>query len=557
MHCKVFIINKLNHLLRRSVVVVSLFICPLIAAKAQTFDYFPDSTKKALATLPESLHDSIYEVKGSEYYAQFNPIGYNRALDCFNRGLTLAEKYQHKDWIMELTHDIGAVYDAQADNPEKTLYYYKKVYELSEDGDERQKITLAYDVAHAYNLLRDSANSMQYLNYLKRGNEIYKNDNLLRNKILLLRAYLSMKNNNMRDFVPLFESIDTGLSYKNGRFPYGRYLAICAWHYAFEKGNYPKAIERIQLELKNNATDSSILMAYLGAAYARTGDYQNAYFWAEKLNTYDELNRKRTLQKDLKVKLLQTDNELKEREKALKEREIKLLLVGFVTTLLLMSIALFYWSANYKKKKILAERNAEKDVLINEIHHRVKNNLQLLYGLAKLQLPTIKDEKAKSLWQKHLSQLQAMTLVNEKLYAGEGIASLSVKTFVTDILHHFEHIFPNVAPLSIDAQIDEKLVINPDFAVSFGLILSELVTNSYKYAFPNVEKPLLKITISNEKEQGINVHYTDFHTLADPSVIEKKQVGGSALIRDLTRQLKGKLSVTNEPYLIYQFDFMT
>jgi two-component sensor histidine kinase len=554
---KIFIINELSKILKRLVVMVSLFICPLISAKGQIFDYFPDSTKKALTVLPESEHDSIYEIQGSEYYAQFNAIGYNRALDCFNKGLSLAEKYQHKNWIIELTHDIGAVYDAQADSPEKTLYYYKKVYELAMDGDDRLKITLAYDVAHAYNLLRDSANSMQYLAYLKIGNEVFKNDNLLRNKTLLLRAYLSMKNNNIRDFVPLFESIDTSLTYKNGRFPYGRYFAICAWHYAFEKGDYPKAIERIQLELASNTTDSSILMSYLGAAYARSGNFQNAYFWAEKLNTYDEVNRKRLLQKDLKVKLLQTDNELKEKEKALKVRENKLLLGGFVTTLLLMSIALFYWSANYRKKKILVERNAEKDVLINEIHHRVKNNLQLLYGLAKLQLPTIKDENAKSLWQKHLSQLQAMTLVNEKLYAGEGIASLSVKTFVMDILHHFEHIFPNVPPLSIDAEIDEKLLINPDFAVSFGLILSELVTNSYKYAFPNIENPRLKITVSNEKKNEINVQYTDFHTLADPSVIEKKQVGGSALIRDLTRQLKGKLSITNDPYLIYQFDFTT
>jgi two-component sensor histidine kinase len=552
---KSFIFNTIYAQVRLPFLTILLCFYGILPSKAQVFDYLPDSIKQALAGLPESVHDSIYEVTGSEYYAQFSAIGYNRALDCFNKGLVLAEKYKHKSWVIELTHDIGTVYDAQADDPEKVLYYYKKAYDLSVNAEAKMKVALTYDVAHAYNLLQDSANSMTYLSYLTNNNEVNKSDSLFRNKVILLTAYLSMKNKNIREFIRLFESIDTTLTYKNGRFPYGRYFAICAWHYAFEKGEYSKAIERIQYELATNATDSSILMSYLAAAYARSGNFEKGYEWAERLNTFDALNRKKITQKDLTVNLLRTDNILKEKEKLLKERENKLLLIGFITTLLLSSIAVFYWRANYKSRKILAERNAEKDVLINEIHHRVKNNLQLMYGLAKLQLPTIKDENARALWQKHLGQLQAMTLVNEKLYAGEGIASLSLKTFTLEILQHFEQIFPHQGPLSINAQIDEKLVVNADFAVSFGLILSELVTNSYKYAFPNTENPRLNITILADKTEGILFNYTDFHKLEDPSVLAQKQTGGSALIRDLTRQLKGNLTINNDPYLEHRFIF--
>jgi two-component sensor histidine kinase len=555
--CKVFFIKHLSPFLLRLLSAIFLSFYCFSTIKAQPFDYLPDSTKTALKTLPESLHDSIYEVKGSEYYAQFNAENYGRALDCYNKGLALAEKYQHKMWILELTHDIGAVYDAQGDNPDKVLDYYKRANDMAANlnlGDD-YKLPLAYSLAHAYNLLHDSTNSMRLLNYLKKSDAIYQNQPKLHQKYILLMAYLSMKNNNISDFKRHFEAIDTSIKFQNGRFPYGRYYAVCVWRYAFEKGNYEKAIETIQLELKNNATDSSLLMNYLASAYARSDNYQKAYEWADKLNQFDAKHLKESVRKDLTVNLLQTEIGFKEREAALKSKENKILLIGFLTTLLLSSIALYFWRANYKSKKELVQRNAEKDVLINEIHHRVKNNLQLLYGLAKLQLPTIKDEKAKALWQKHLTQLQAMSLVNEKLYAHEGLAALSIKTFIMDILQHFEKIFPLKGPLSINAKIDENLIVNADFAVSFGLIFSELITNSYKYVFQNTENPRLDLSISTDKNNKLKVNYTDFGQLKDPSVYASKQTGGAALIRDLTRQLKGDVTIDYEPYLAYEFNF--
>jgi two-component sensor histidine kinase len=554
---KVFIFNCLVPRFIRFIVAVSLCFYCFRTIKAQSFDYFPDSTKAALKTLPESEHDSIYEMKGSEYYAQFNAEGYSRALDCYNKGLLLAEKYDHKMWIMELTHDIGAVYDGQGDHPDKVLDYYKRTYDMAKilNLGEDYKMPLSYGVAHAYNLLNDSANSMRYLNYLKKSDELYKNEPKMRNRYTLLMAYLSMRNNNINNFKKHFEAIDTSMKFQNGRFPYGRFYAVCSWRYAFEKGNYDKAIEAIQFELKNDATDSSLLMNYLANAYARSNNYPKAYEWADKLNAFDANHMKESVRKDLKVNLLQTEIEFKEKEAALKTKQNKILLICFLTTFILAGIAIYYWHANYKSNKELAQRNAEKDVLINEIHHRVKNNLQLLYGLAKLQLPTIKDGNAKLLWQKNLTQLQSMALVNEKLYANEGFDLMSIKTFTMDILAHFEKIFPDRGPLSIDAKIDDNLVVNANFAVSFGLILSELATNSYKYAFENVENPRLSIVIHQEKDNHITFDYTDFYKLEDPSVLYTKQTGGAALIRDLTRQLKGELTLKNEPYLVYDFNF--
>jgi two-component sensor histidine kinase len=148
-----------------------------------------------------------------------------------------------------------------------------------------------------------------------------------------------------------------------------------------------------------------------------------------------------------------------------------------------------------------------------------------------------------------------MSLVNERLYNMEGVGDVYLKTFVQDILTHFGQIFPIEHPLSMEHKMDENVVVSADFAVSFGLLLSELVVNSYKYAFPNNAKPALNLSISIEKDSVLHFEYTDFGKVEAPSVFQTKQIGGVTLIQDLTRQLKGNMVIHHEPHLFYTFSF--
>jgi two-component sensor histidine kinase len=527
------------------------------AASGQIPTFLPDSTKKALVILPETEHASMYAVIGSSYYAQFTKEGYSRALDCFREGLRLAEKYKQETLAVDLFYAIGTVYDASGDEPDKILYYYKQALERALKADPNAVVgAFQYSVAHAYTLLHDSTNALFYLRFIERHiEEIADKKSEQFQKGTLLVAYLTMKNNNIPAFLKRFEAVDRSFSFKDGRFPYGRFFAICSWRYAFEKGNYDEAIKAILFELNNHTTDSLVLMQFVASAYARKGDFQNAYAWS---NTFIECNRVQTklaTDKDLTVNLLRTDNVVKEKEKALKEQENRWLFIGLLLVSLLTAVAVYFWWANYKSRKELAMRNAEKGLLINEIHHRVKNNLQLLYSLTKLQLPTIQDGAAKLLWQKHLSQLKAMSLVNEKLYNTEGVTSVPIQPFISDILTHFDGIFKTPYALNSTETRGDDLDMSVDFSVSFGLILAELVTNSYKYAFPTAENPRLDLQILKGTDGSITFKYTDFGQMSDPSVFESKKTGGAALMRDLTRQLKGKLTIETEPHLTFCFVF--
>lgn len=197
----------------------------------------------------------------------------------------------------------------------------------------------------------------------------------------------------------------------------------------------------------------------------------------------------------------------------------------------------------------LQERNTHIEVLMNELSHRVKNNLQLLYSLNKLQLPTLPSGPAKSLLQDNISRIRAMILVNENFRNTTTSQIFRLETFVTDIVDHSASIFDPQQRVIIRNRIDPDLVLEARLGLPFGLILSELVTNSYKHAFDGHDTPEISIDIQSDQNH-ISFRYAD-NGLG--MVNKGTHSFGVQLIDDLTRQLKGKVSVVDANGLTYYF----
>jgi two-component sensor histidine kinase len=565
--CKMYLNRVLSQYFTSNIACFKILVClfylfSINSIKAQTLDFIPDSVKIALGNLPESQYDSLYYDLGSAFYAQYNDEGYSRALACFCRGLAYSEKYKNQLYIREGNFLIGTVYDAYKEDPEKIVYYFKKAYDMAVAmKDEGSILGLSYNVSHAYNIQGDSLNSMRYIGVFDSIRRLDSKSSFW-NRGGLLVAYIEVKNKDINGFLKTFEGIDKNYKYVDGNQPLARYFAICSALYAFEKGNYDNAIKTLHKTLSSNPTDSAILMQYLDQSYARSGDMAHGYEWMVKLDKFN--GRKLTLsaRKGLVVNLLKTDNALQEKENELlelekksKEKENSLLLFGMIFFVFATGIVAWFWYDNFKDKKELAKRNAEKALLVQEIHHRVKNNLQLLYGLAKLQLPTITDQNARDLWQKNLIQLKSMSLVNEKLYNTEGVASVVIKDFVLEILAYYRQIFPSES-LKIQTNIPEDLIVEADFAIPFGLILTELITNSYKHGLTS-DNPNLSIELIKTQDKRIEFNYVDSGKVEDVSIILNKKTGGSALIKDLVRQLKGTMTLKNDNNLTYNILFPT
>ncbi len=533
--------------------VVANFFVITPSVKGQVLAFLPDSVKNILAQLPESKHDSIYKKWGATLYLNGSLESNSQALDCFKKALELGEKYNHYALFVDAHQCIGSVYDAKNEMPDLMLYYFKKAYDLSSKLPDSVRLMYAFDVSHAYSRLHDTVQCMNYLTIMKNlGDKLYEKGSENWDNLSLKLATMALNTQGVPTFLQLFKDVNKNRNYKNGRFPYHNYFVFGSHRYYSELGNYDKAINILKDELKINTKDTSVITHTLAKTYAQKGNFEEAYKWDEIHIDYKFRNRKTTQDNELVIKLLKTENEVKEKEKQFKEKQNIYLIWGLFFASLAIGVSAYFWRKNHKSKIELTKRNAEKELMVYEIHHRVKNNLQLLYSLAALQLPTIIDEKARDLWHKNLVQLKTMGLVNEKLYNTEGVTSFELKEFIPELIEHFKVLKRNDLSPSFQIDLQGDLNVRADFAVPFGLILSELITNTYKHVH---SEAVIQITLSREKDNKLAFQYTDNGKMLDLSILTNKKIGGSALIKDLVRQLRGKFSISNENNLQYNFAF--
>ena len=186
----------------------------------------------------------------------------------------------------------------------------------------------------------------------------------------------------------------------------------------------------------------------------------------------------------------------------------------------------------------------EKDAFSREIHHRVKNNLNVILGLFYLQSEQIKDQPdVYGLFQESMSRIKTMSIIHEQLYNHEEYATIDLDHYITllsdTICTTFAHDNPQV---SLEVAI-ETIKIDVDKAVACGLVVNELLTNSLKYAFDKIEHP--QITIDGMQKDGIvNLRLQD-NGIGLPSNFDIDQANtlGIQLVKTLTQQLNGQVDV--------------
>ena len=189
----------------------------------------------------------------------------------------------------------------------------------------------------------------------------------------------------------------------------------------------------------------------------------------------------------------------------------------------------------------------EKEVLIKEIHHRVKNNMQIVSSLLFLQTQFIHDPEMLERLQDSQDRIRSMALVHEKLYQSKDLSSIDFKDYLESLTQHIANTYRN--PL-IRVEIDtdpEGVQLGIDTAVPLGLIVNELVSNTFKHAFAAGQRGLVSIHLT-VKPSGNTLEVTD-----DGKGIEHTEIAhyeetslGMQLVGALTQQLQGSLAICNE-----------
>lgn len=230
--------------------------------------------------------------------------------------------------------------------------------------------------------------------------------------------------------------------------------------------------------------------------------------------------------------------------------------IWFTLLCVFIFIALFQYLKNNQLNTLL--QSANKDVanknqqleanllkiqiLIKEIHHRVKNNMQIISSLLNMQRNDQKNDSVVAALDESKRRIQSMALVHQKLYETEDLSHIKVKEYIEQLVDSVESTLTQntTAPIK-NINVPDDWVFNIDTMIPLGLILNELITNSYKYAFEINKENSISVSIS-QKGPYFQLTYSDNGT-GIPDEIDFKNSGtlGLELIHILTEQLEGKI----------------
>lgn len=293
-------------------------------------------------------------------------------------------------------------------------------------------------------------------------------------------------------------------------------------------------------------------------AYEAAGDFKNAFKFSKEFQMLKDSMV--SLEKNKTVQNLQTRYETEKKEARITAQQADLtrstkekwmLGAGLV---LLAGLAGLFWQQRHKTQVANLElavsneeiqlKNQKLDLLMRELHHRVKNNLQLVSSLLRLQSRQINDEGASAAIKAGQLRVEAMSLIHQRLYREEGITLVNMQEFTIDLVEKIAFAFGHSME-TFSQEIDfHPADLDVDKAMPISLILNELLTNSFKYAFAQTPHPAIRISLRALGEK-LRLHYAD-NGAGLPAEAARSSAFGSKLITSLSGQLDGEPRQWNE-----------
>jgi len=186
----------------------------------------------------------------------------------------------------------------------------------------------------------------------------------------------------------------------------------------------------------------------------------------------------------------------------------------------------------------VALQNEEKTVMLKEIHHRVKNNLQVITSLLRLQSGEINDEESKYKFEETINRVRSMAHIHERMYKSENLSKIDLENYIESLAEDLIHSYNINKRISLTVEC-EIIEVHPKALVSLALIFNELISNSLKHAFDQAEKPIISIDLRMEVDDKVELYYSDNGAWK----MRQKKSFGLELIDSLTDQLSGTLEI--------------
>lgn len=534
-----------------------------------------------------------------------------KAFLCYEQSLGILKSIQNQDLIPVAELNLGIAYKDQAIY-DKSMFYLFDAANLFESSGRMNELASAYNsIAIVFRLEGEFEKSRIYnikaLNIWKESNyikgiaksynnlgSVHKDLNQLDSALRCFGLSLEIKEkqnspeqvantlSNIAEIYRLKNDLNQAETYYNRALkiiqPTGNSLALAYIHkdlaeLDFSRTLFKEAEVKSLISLKyaqQSQVSKLILECYelLANINSKKNNFQRAFEYSQKsidLNAQILGEEKQKLLTQMEVKYetekkqqeinsLNKEQEIIKTQVQLKDLQLKsksqanrnLIVVLILLTLLFGSVVLFFRTKNKYLKRV--------DSILRELHHRVKNNFQVLLSIFNLQLNTIEDTNAKALIISNRNRLMAMMLIHNGLYLDQDATKVKIQYYIQNLIDNLLISFGiNSESIAIEYQIPSSMEIDVDKSISLGLIINELATNSFKYAFNEEnENPTLKIEII-KFNNGFQLSYED--NGPGLSTAGKKRTFGLKLIESQVKQLKGTMERVENGGLHYSMKF--
>lgn len=283
--------------------------------------------------------------------------------------------------------------------------------------------------------------------------------------------------------------------------------------------------------------------------------FRDSIFDFKKRERIRELEEKyERANKEKEVVLLHTEKELKALYLRQNQRNNLMMLLGLLLACAALTLLFYFYRLRRRTNERLAEKNtliaqslSEKEILLKEIHHRVKNNLQMVSSLLLLQSRYMEDPKALNALQEGRNRVKSMAMIHEDLYREDNLMGVDIKEYIEKLSQSLFHSYKiDAESISLETRID-ALNLDIDTVIPLGLILNELITNALKYAFPKNRQGNICVTLKEEngclllevKDNGIGLKKANERPKIDGGF-------GFKLINTFATKLKAKFEVLEQ-----------
>lgn len=480
--------------------------------------------------------------------------------------LDLVRKTKRKGQISILDNSIANLYLAMEDHP-SALRYYTEAYELfSELNDQASASVIMGNIGELYLNMSEYDNALEAL---QKSLQLKETAGVLRRSVAMTqfnigRVYMrkGLPDTALIRFnetIQIFQEeknvaglmegfLERGLLYLE----YGRYDAAendCKQTLEISTGQKNPDMEsracdclyRIYKETGNTAASLDY--------YEQHVKLRDSLFNAENVRQLTQLEMQYNFDREREIQVLES-----EARQVRYERNIRISIAGTLISLIIAFLLYYLFRTRKKANEILAQKNeqvskalSEKEILLKEIHHRVKNNLQVISSLLSLQSRQLESPQAREAIQSGRNRVKSMALIHQKLYQDEDLVGVETAEYIDKLTNSLVNSYKvDNTSIKILTYVD-PMKLDVDTLVPIGLILNELISNSLKYAFKNQESGVLEIHLRrHESDILLKVSDNGQGLPADFSIESSKSLG-YRLVKAFSEKLGASLTIGHSP----------